>query len=118
VPTAADFDQAATALDAAADGTAAVLDSIAGTELDDVLRGGTLRTTVEAALTVSSANVLAAVAQLRAAAEEARFRADECRNFAAQVRAFHADLFNLDGVSDSDDPPPRYPTKPYPWIEL
>jgi hypothetical protein len=127
VPTAEQFDEAAGLFDAAVEEVAGVLGPIAEFSLDDVLRGGTLRGTVEAALAVSSANALAAAGQLHAAAEEARLRAEECRqyatamtNYIAEYNTYERRLMNpeLSTEARRELRPPEQPEKPYDWIDL
>ncbi len=119
VPTAVEFEQAATLLDAAADNVVQALGPIDGTSLDDVMRGGRLRPLVEAGLAVTSANVLVAYGQLAALAAEARSRAEVCRQYLDAIADYHDQYLRYEQSLDTDAPlrRPEWPAREHSWIE-
>lgn len=138
MPTAEDFDAAATALESVAGRVGPVVGPVAGAMSERVLSGGVVTATVERVVEDGTSTTSRQGSELSELAAECRRRAQVCREAAAALSAYHDQVaahdremsrWRADGLRHRADPdafadpgrPPGHPGRPPSrpsWVEL
>lgn len=118
MPTADQFDRAASAFDAIADAFVDLMTTTPSHFGPDTLAGGTLTLVADLTISTSTSTATSTGRLVRDLADTCRRRADICRSYAADIESYLHALRQFEADDSSLLHRPTRPRRPASWVEV